>query len=69
MPEWSLRTAKICGAEGNSAQLALGWAALATIGCCFVVLYAMTFVIIGGQRIAWDVVAGAICFPYRRAQT
>jgi len=26
-------------------------------------------VIIGGQRIAWAVVAGAICFPYRRAQT
>jgi hypothetical protein len=51
MPEWSLLTAKICSAEGNSAQIALGWAALPTIGCC-VVLYAMAFVIIGGQRTA-----------------
>jgi hypothetical protein len=45
MPKGSLRTAQICGAEG----LALGWAALATIGCCFIVLYARAFVIIGGQ--------------------
>ena len=37
--------------RGNSAQIALGWAALPTIGCC-VVLYAMAFVIIGGQRTA-----------------
>ena len=51
MPEWSLLTAKICSAESYSAQIALGWAALPTIGCC-VVLYAMAFVIIGGQRTA-----------------
>jgi hypothetical protein len=31
----------------RAAQLALGWTALATIGSCFVVLYARAFAIIG----------------------